>query len=41
MAVKFGSRIMLLNNMAYCPDLLTTLVLLRQLHRKGLYWDNV
>jgi hypothetical protein len=40
MAVEFGFRIMLLNNMAYCSDLLTTLVSLRQLRRKGLYWNN-
>jgi hypothetical protein len=40
MAVKFGFCIMLLNNVAYCPDLLTTLVLLRQLRRRGLYWNN-
>jgi hypothetical protein len=40
MAVKFESRIMLLNDMAYCPDLLIILVLLRQLRRRGLYWDN-
>jgi hypothetical protein len=40
MAVKFGSRIMLLDDVAYCPDLLTTLVSLRQLRRRGLYWDN-
>jgi hypothetical protein len=40
MAVKFESRIILLDNVAYCPDLLTTLVLLRQLRRRGLYWNN-
>jgi hypothetical protein len=40
MVVKLGSRIMLLNNVAYCPDLLTILVSLRQLRRRGLYWNN-
>ncbi|KAG6996633.1 Retrovirus-related Pol polyprotein from transposon RE1 [Fusarium oxysporum f. sp. conglutinans] len=35
-----GTRALLLEDVAYCPRLLTTLVSLRQLRRKGLYWDN-
>jgi hypothetical protein len=35
MAVKLGPHIMLLNNVAYCPNLLITLILLRQLRRRG------
>ncbi|KAG7001233.1 hypothetical protein FOFC_03480 [Fusarium oxysporum] len=34
------TRALLLEDVAYCPRLLTTLVSLRQLRRKGLYWDN-
>lgn len=34
------TRALLLEDVAYCPRLLTTLVSLRQLRKKGLYWDN-
>lgn len=40
MTVQLGSRVLLLNDVAYCPRLLTTLVSLRQLRGRGYYWDN-
>ncbi|RMZ87426.1 hypothetical protein DV736_g5352, partial [Chaetothyriales sp. CBS 134916] len=40
MAVGLGNGILLLDDVAYCPRLLTTLVSLRQLRKKGYYWDN-
>jgi hypothetical protein len=38
--LKMGNQIMLLENVAYCPRLLTTLVALRELRKKGIYWNN-
>ena len=35
-----GTRVLMLEDVAYCPRLLTTLVSLRQLRKKGFYWDN-
>lgn len=40
MLVKAGKHILHLEDVALCPSLLTTLVSLRQLRRKGYYWDN-
>ena len=40
MTVSTGNRILLLEDVAFCPRLLTTLVSLRQLRKKGYYWDN-
>lgn len=40
MTVQLGSRVLLLDDVAYCPRLLTTLVSLRQLRSRGYYWDN-
>jgi hypothetical protein len=31
---------MLLENIAYCSRLLITLVALRELRKKGIYWNN-
>lgn len=33
-------KLLLLEDVAYCPSLLTTLVSLRQLLKKGFYWDT-
>ncbi|RKK13961.1 hypothetical protein BFJ66_g18204, partial [Fusarium oxysporum f. sp. cepae] len=35
-----GTRVLMLEDVACCPRLLTTLVSLRQLRKKGFYWDN-
>jgi hypothetical protein len=40
MLVRTGTTILHLENVALCPRLLTTLVSLRQLRRKGIFWDN-
>jgi hypothetical protein len=37
MIMKIGNQIMLLKNVAYCSRLLTTLVALRELRKKGIY----
>jgi hypothetical protein len=31
---------MLLEDIAYCPRLLITLIALRKLRKKGIYWNN-
>jgi hypothetical protein len=40
MILKMGNQTMLLENVAYCPRLLTTLVALRKLRKKGIYRNN-
>jgi hypothetical protein len=40
MILKIGNQIMLLKNVAYYSRLLTTLVALRELRKKGIYWNN-
>jgi hypothetical protein len=40
MILKMGNQTMLLKDIAYCPRLLTTLVALRELRKKGIYWNN-
>jgi hypothetical protein len=40
MPVRTGPTVLHLENVALCPRLLTTLVSLRQLRRKGIFWDN-
>jgi hypothetical protein len=40
MILKIGNQTMLLKNIAYYPRLLTTLVALRKLRKKGIYWNN-
>jgi hypothetical protein len=37
MIMKIKNQIMLLKNVAYCPRLLTTLVALQELRKKGIY----
>jgi hypothetical protein len=38
--LKIGNQIMLLEDIAYYPRLLTILVVLRELRKKGIYWNN-
>jgi hypothetical protein len=38
--LKMGNQIMLLKDVAYCPRLLTILIVLRKLRKKGIYWNN-
>jgi hypothetical protein len=38
--LKMGNQTMLLKNVAYCPRLLTTLIALRKLRKKSIYWNN-
>jgi ABC-type tungstate transport system substrate-binding protein len=38
--LKMGNQTMLLENVAYCPRLLTTLIALQELRKKGIYWNN-
>jgi hypothetical protein len=40
MILKMENQIMLLEDVAYYPYLLTTLVALRELRKKGIYWNN-
>jgi hypothetical protein len=40
MILKMGNQTMLLENVAYCSRLLTTLIALRELRKKGIYWNN-
>ena len=40
MPVRTGPTVLHLENVALCPRLLTILVSLRQLRRKGIFWDN-
>lgn len=40
MLVRTGNSVLHLENVALCPRILTTLVSLRQLRRKGMFWDN-
>jgi hypothetical protein len=40
MILKMGNQIMLLKDVAYCSRLLTTLIILRKLRKKGIYWNN-
>jgi hypothetical protein len=40
MILKMENQTMLLKNVAYYPRLLTTLVALRELRKKGIYWNN-
>jgi hypothetical protein len=40
MILKMGNQTMLLEDVAYYPRLLTTLVALRELRKKGIYWNN-
>ena len=40
MTVGAGYTTLMLLYVAYCPSLLTTLVLFRALRRRGMYWDN-
>jgi hypothetical protein len=38
--LKMKNQIMLLKDIAYYPRLLTILVALRELRKKGIYWNN-
>jgi hypothetical protein len=38
--LKMGNQTMLLKNVAYYSRLLTTLIALRKLRKKGIYWNN-
>jgi hypothetical protein len=38
--LKMENQTMLPEDIAYCPRLLTTLVALRELRKKGIYWNN-
>jgi hypothetical protein len=38
--LKMGNQTMLLEDVAYCSRLLITLVALRELRKKGIYWNN-
>jgi hypothetical protein len=40
MILKMGNQIMLLENVVYCSRLLITLIALRELRKKGIYWNN-
>jgi hypothetical protein len=40
MILKMKNQNMLLENIAYYPRLLITLVALRELRKKGIYWNN-
>jgi hypothetical protein len=40
MILKMGNQTMLLEDVAYCSRLLTTLVALWELRKKGIYWNN-
>jgi hypothetical protein len=40
MILKMGNQTMLLEDVAYYPRLLTILVALRELRKKGIYWNN-
>jgi hypothetical protein len=40
MILKMGNQTMLLENVAYYLRLLTTLIALRELRKKGIYYNN-